>query len=213
MEQRYTSKKTYISARYSDMWLWMRIQPRVRKRVDEFWKYFLQRLSLDENKLIDVSSFNDLLFDFESLVTKQVYAMTLMDGLYQTNKSIKKIDIIKEDEKLNNLIEICFSYPTLFTSMLSSDKKKLDSYYRKHKKIIKRYDEMSGKKLSSENEKMYRDILKIRDELYDEYGAGHNSSLTKAIRVYSVRRKLNWLPKKEKSIHSTISELKKEGKL
>lgn len=172
MEQRFTSKKTYINARYSDMGLWMHINPRVRKRVDEFWKYFIERLSLYEDKLIDVESFDALKFDFASLITKQVYSMALIDNLYQENKNKAKFDWAKEDEKLDNLIEICFSYPTLLTSMLFTDKREVMDLLKEQIRDLKQITSPEGEKVlkffakakTTENKEELEKILKSAKE-------------------------------------------------
>jgi uncharacterized protein (UPF0335 family) len=169
MERKYTSKKTYHKARYSNFDLWMEIEPKVCERVDKFWVYFFQKLSIDKNELLEIKSFEILKFDFKSSVIKQVYAMALMDGL-NPDYNI--------DKELNNLIESCFSYPNLFTSMLFTDKEKLGQLFQNqidrieqknkelisdsktiqddldsHKKIMAVYNEILKKKKSAKKQK------------------------------------------------------------
>jgi hypothetical protein len=123
-----THNKTYsvrihLSANYKNMQLWAHIQIRVRKRINEFLNFFRGKLSLNEEKLKDYG-FDDFAFDFESLIIKQVYSMAIVDGLY-TKRGGKKIDIKGEDKELDNLIELCFIYPTLLSSMLHKSSVKI----------------------------------------------------------------------------------------
>lgn len=172
MKDRYTIKKYYRKTVYKDFWLWGHIQIRVRERVNEFWKYFLERLSFDENKLLEVNSFNELVFDFECLIIKQVYAMATYDGLYSKGKDKEKIDLMQEDEKLDNLIEICFDYPELFISMLFIDKGKVVDLLKDQVRELKQITSPEGKRIlefyvkakTSEDKEEFEQIIKAAKE-------------------------------------------------
>ena len=144
----------------------------IRKRVDDFWKYFLERLSFDENKLLEVDSFSMLKYDFASLITKQVYAMALIDNLYQKDKNKAEFDWAKADEKLDNLIEICLSFPTRLTSMLFTDKREVMDLLKEQIRDLKQITSPEGDKVlkffakakTTENKEELEKILKSAKE-------------------------------------------------
>jgi hypothetical protein len=164
MEQRYTSKKTILKVESNIDSLWGHIQIRVRKRLDEFWKFFKERLSNEEDKIIQIDDWNDLEFYYENLIVKQVYAMTIQDGLYT------KIKV--DDEGIDNLIELCLHLPILLSSMLFRDKRKvmnlLQSYIIDLKAMLspeaKKVLEYYAKAKTTEDKEEFEQIIKSAKE-------------------------------------------------
>jgi hypothetical protein len=81
------------------------------------------------------------------------------------------------------------------------------------KKDAEHGKKFKGKPLSSENEIMYQDILEIQEELLNEFGPGHRSSLSNSVRVYSKRKKLFWVDSKIKSTAETVRILREGGRI
>jgi hypothetical protein len=142
------------------------------------------------------------------------------------------IDLIfsKTPDNINDAIEFLYDNIKLIKDKIVETsenneelrrmKKLLDKKIEKAEKDIailiplaKRGKIMTGRKLSTENEKTYRDILNIKKKLLIDKGGGHISSLTKAIIDYSIHNKKQWDKKKIKSIHSSISYHQKIGNL
>lgn len=109
--------------------------------------------------------------------------------------------------------------PTTIIGMTQTKTGNLSEYYKKKMGLLKKSVQelrsdaqhgrkFKGKELSPENEKIYKEILSIQKELFNEHGPGHSSSLTQSVRVYNQRNKLFWNESKIKSVGETIRKLR-----
>lgn len=137
---------------------------------------------------------------------------------------IKFFIIYLEMDLVRSLIDSLMLQPKTIIGMTQSKTEFISEHYEAKLKSLHqsigdlRKDAEHGKKfkgklLSPENEKMYRNILDIQDELLNKFGPGHSSSLTKSVKIYSDRNKLFWRESKIKSTAETIRILKENKKI
>ena len=83
------------------------------------------------------------------------------------------------------------------------------------RELIARGKKFTGKKLGSDTEKMYKEILKFQEDQISKFGIGHKSSLTNSVRNYGKLKDCEWKNSEEKkrSITESIRSLIKKGKL
>jgi len=127
-------------------------------------------------------------------------------------------------ELVRSLIDSLLLQPLTIIRMTQSKTESISEHYEAQLKSLHKSNgelrkdadlgkKFKGRKLSPENEKVYRDILAIQKELFDEYGSGHSSSLKKGVAVYSQRNKLYWDDGRIKSIAETIRILRKNKRI
>lgn len=163
------------------------IEAKAKKRIEQFWNKninWLENKFDDLFKLKDPNQFKNFL---ARIVTKQVLSMAEYDKVYKITDG----EMITDDDKIEELIEISLYIPELFSSIHNRDKKKLKQLTQKMTIVLA--------KSKSEN-KIYKKALEDKQEK-------DRMSLDRIISYYIEACRVNTTDKPTREMLSTVSGL------
>ena len=115
-----TKRKINLNIETDNSLLYHHVLIKVEKRLEQFWDVTMSSFGNEFDKLYTIKNLDQFKNFMSRIISKQVLSMAEYDKLYKmSNKGM-----ITDEEKIDNLIELSFWIPELFSSIHNRNRKK-----------------------------------------------------------------------------------------